>query len=184
MALQALKSAVDLFSNPELSPELPSWGNEIDEILEKAKSAVEKISTLALSRKAASIIEKQRVNDEFKTLAEQSPERLGEAVKNLDDVIDTFSGIIERSNARIDAGRTDLDRSLADLASKSVGLAKPTRRIMNDLFVALTKYHNQIVEFYYFLLALRAEYSVDSRDGPSFNDPVALGDYLREQMKV
>jgi hypothetical protein len=186
MALQALKSAVDLFSRPdEVGLELSAaLRNNTREIHERVKNSVAHISALVLSRKVEGIGEKERVTNEFRALAKENPADLDGAIKQLEDSIATISVIIERSKSRIADTRTELDRSLADLAAKSVGDAKITRRMVNKFFIVLTEYHNQVVELFYFLLALRAEYSVDSRGGPSFNDPAALGDYLREQMKV
>jgi hypothetical protein len=183
--LRALKSTVELFSNPEAPPELSvASGDSKREIYERVKGSIANISAIVLTRKVEVIGEKQRVTDEFKAFAKEHPEDLDAAIKQLDDCIEAISVIIERSKSRIADNRAGLDRSLADLAAKSVGDAKITRRMINKFFVILHEYHNQVVELFYFLSAVRAEYSADSRGGPSFKDPAALGDYLREQMKV
>jgi hypothetical protein len=55
------------------------------------------------------------------------------------------------------------------------------RELQTRLLKAEASFINALVDYYYFLLALRAEHDPDARGGPSFDNPDDLAAYLRER---
>lgn len=109
---------------------------------------------------------------------------VGQALIQLSETIAGFEALIENSKATLVSQQAEADALLAQAASVSVANARLARHAVNKFFELGGDLHNETVEFYYFLLALRAEYDPDTRSGPSFDNPKALSDYLREQLKA
>jgi hypothetical protein len=184
MALQALASAIDLFSAP--AAEHPwaaadSAGRETHEALKGYNTA---LAHMIRARKIKAIEQKNSINASFKTVAKENPELVDQALAQLSETIAGFEALIENTKARLVSQQAAADALLAQAASISVANARLARRAVNKFFELGGDLHNETVEFYYFLLALRAEYDPETRGGPSFDNPKALGDYLREQMKA
>jgi hypothetical protein len=184
MALQALTSAIDLFSAPAARQSWPAAGS-IDRVFrEEMKIHIVKATELLREKKTSAIDQKRAINASFKALAADSHHALRQGVVQLSETIRKFEALIEQNNAQMILQQAEADASLAHIAGVDVGSAKLARRLSNKFFEIGGEFHNETVEFYYFLLALRAEYDPDARGGPSFDDPKALSDYLREQMKA
>ncbi|NVN86993.1 MAG: hypothetical protein HXX15_13010 [Rhodopseudomonas sp.] len=184
MAVQALSSAINLFSAPAadrfwLGPNLPE-----SEFQEELKSHISKLSDLIRRRRTNAVQEKLRLNSSFRSLAQAGGEPFEKAMLQLDETISQFEIFIGQDKATIIRQQEELDTALAGLASMSVSTARLARRSLNRFVELNGELHNEIIEFYYFLLALRAEYIPDAHDGPAFGDPTALEDYLREQLKT
>jgi hypothetical protein len=184
VALQALASAIDLFSAPAADRPwavADSAGRETHEALKGYNTA---LADILRARKIKAIEQKNSINASFRTIAKQTPELVGQALVQLCETIAGFEVLIENSKATLVSQQAEADALLAQAASVSVANAKLARRAVNKFFELGGDLHNETVEFYYFLLALRAEYDPDARGGPSFDSPKKLGDYLREQMKA
>jgi hypothetical protein len=184
MALQALASAIDLFSAPAADrpwAAVDSAGRETHEALKGYNTA---LADMILARKIKAIEQKNNINASFRAIAKENPELVGQTLVQLRETIAGFEALIENSKATLVSQQAEADALLAQAASVSVANARLARRAVNKFFELGDDLHNETVEFYYFLLALRAEYDPDARGGPSFDDPKALGDYLHEQMKA
>jgi hypothetical protein len=184
MALQALASAIDLFSAPAADrpwAAADSAGRETHEALKGYNIA---LADMIRARKIKAIEQKNSINASFRTVAKENSELIGQVLVQLSETIAGFEALIENSKATLVSQQADADALLAQAASVSVANARLARRAVNRFFELGGELHNETVEFYYFLLALRAEYDPDTRGGPSFDDPNKLGDYLREQMKA
>ena len=184
MALQALTSAIDLFSAP--AAEHPwaaadSAGRETHEVLKGYNTA---LAGMIRARTIKAIEQKNSINASFRTVANENPELVGQALVQLSETIAAFEALIEKSKATLVSQQAEADALLAQAASVSVANAKLARCAANKFFELGGDLHNETVAFYYFLLALRAEYDPGTRGGPSFDNPKTLGDYLREQMKA
>jgi hypothetical protein len=176
MTLQALASAIDLFSAPaadRLWPTADSAGCETHEALKDYNAA---LADMIRARKAKAVEQKNSSNASFRTVARENPELAGQALAQLGETIAKFEALIENSKATLVGQQVEADELLAQAASISVANARPARRAVNKFFELGGDLHNETVEFYYFLLALRAEYDPDARGGPSFDDPKPLGD--------
>ena len=136
------------------------------------------------AKKIKAIEQKQNISASFRTIAKENPELVKQAFVQLGETIAAFETLIENSKTTLAGQQAEADALLAQAASISVANARLARRAVDKFFELGGDLHNETVEFYYFLLALRAEHDPDARGGPSFNNPKALGDYLREQMKA
>ena len=58
------------------------------------------------------------------------------------------------------------------------------RQLQTRLLKAEAGFINALVDYYYFLLALRVEHDPDARGGPSFDNAEDLAAYLREQLEA
>jgi hypothetical protein len=184
MALQALTSAIDLFSTPTARQPWPAAGSVDREFREEMKVHIAKAMELLNEKRTSAIDQKRAIKASFKALAADSHQALQQGVAQLSETIRGFEALIEQSNAQMILQQAEADASLARIAEVDVESAKLARGLGNKFFEIGGEFHNETVEFYYFLLALRAEYDPEARGGPSFDDPKALGDYLREQMKA
>jgi hypothetical protein len=184
MALPALSSAIDLFSAPAADRPFASADSAGRETHEELKGYNAALADMIRARKIKAIEQKQNINASFKTISEENPELVGQALVQLSETIAGFETLIDNSKATLVSQQAEADALLAQAASVSVANARLARRAVNKFFELGGELHNETVEFYYFLLALRAEYDPDTRGGPSFDDPKTLGDYLREQMKA
>jgi hypothetical protein len=184
MAVQALTSAIDLFSAQAADQLWPAPDLAVRELQDELKVHISRLSDLVRKRKIDAVQQKRDLNASFKSLAAEGHESLKKGLLQLGETISRFESIIEQNKTTLALQQAEMDASLARIASVSASTAGLARRSINKLVELGSELHNETVEFYYFLLALRAEYTPDARGGPSFDDPKALGDYLREQMKA
>jgi hypothetical protein len=113
-----------------------------------------------------------------------SPELLADVLIHIDGLVEVASKIIDEQRARLEAGRIETDRKIAMAASADRNAAGSLRKVQTRLLKAEADYINALVDYYYFLLALRADHDPDSRGGPSFDNPDDLAAYLREQLEA
>jgi hypothetical protein len=184
MALQALTSAIELFSTPAADRPWVAADSAGREALEALKGYNTTLADMFRAKKIKAIEQKNSINASFRNVSKENPELVGQALVQLSETIAGFEALIEKSKAALVSQQAEADALLAQAASVSVANARLARRAVNKFFELGGDLHNETVEFYYFLLALRAEYDPDTRGGPSFDNPKTLGDYLREQMKA
>ena len=182
MALQALKSAVDLFSAQ--TPLLAGVPEAEREFVDLAKDHVEKLLQMIRDRKIRAALQKTSISASFKDLAAEGPGSIAEGLAQLNATISDFDKMIAHGRKHILEQEAAFDREMARLAPHAVETVRRTRKQINRFFKLAGEFHNETVEFYYFLLALRAEYDPEAKGGPGFKDRRALAAYLREQMKA
>jgi len=184
MATGDLTSARNLFSVPHGKPFAfePDWAGR--EFQEAAKRYISQFSEQIKHRKIGAIEQKRALNISFQHLSEKGAKSLAQGLMQLAETIAQFEILIEQGKASLLQQQAELDAALASVASVSASDAKLARRSVNEFIELGGVFHNETVEFYYFLLALQSEYTPDARGGPSFDDPGMLGAYLRDQLKV
>jgi hypothetical protein len=101
MALQALASAIDLFSAP--TADLPwaaadSAGRETHEALKGYNTA---LGDMVRAKKIKAIEQKNNINASFRTVAKENPELVGQALVQLSETIAGFEALIEKSKATL-----------------------------------------------------------------------------------
>ena len=94
---------------------------------------------------------------------------------------------MKRSTIRKPALRSAASRPISQLQRplrSTETQAASLRELQTRLLKVETDFINALVDYYYFLLALRAEHDPDARGGPSFDNPDGLAAYLREQLEA
>jgi hypothetical protein len=102
-------------------------------------------------------------------------------LNHIDGLVEGVSKTIDDQKARLEAGRIETDRKIAQAASVDGNAGGSLRKLRTRLLKAEADFINALVDYYYFLLALRAEHDPDARGGPSFDNPENLAAYLRER---
>ncbi|HXO71962.1 MAG TPA: hypothetical protein VN838_23625, partial [Bradyrhizobium sp.] len=111
-------------------------------------------------------------------------ELLAGVLAHIDGLVEVVSRTIDDQKGRLEAGRIETDRKISKAASTDRNAAGSLRELQARLLKAEADYINALVDYYYFLLALRAEHDPDARGGPSFDNPDELAAYLREQLEA
>jgi len=82
----------------------------------------------------------------------------------------------------------DMERALAGRLGGDREAPAEVDRFLQEqaerVLQSLRRQHDRAVEFYYFLLALHAEYDPDARGGRTFSDPAEFASYMRQQLKA
>jgi hypothetical protein len=184
MALPALKDLVldDALIKPLA---LPSSGSPAGpaSIADYAK-ALPAFEQLSRERVAHFISSRTKLADDIKNILSSSPELLAAVLNHIDGFLEVVSRTIDDQKAKLEAGRAEADRKIAQAASADGNAAELLRKLQTRLLEAETNFINALVDYYYFLLALRAEHDPDARGGPSFDNPDDLAVYLREQLEA
>jgi hypothetical protein len=184
MALPALKDLVldDALTRPLALP-LSGSAAESVSAADYAK-ALPEFEQLSRERVAHFISSRTKLADDIKSILSSSPELLAEVLLHIDGLVEVVSKIIDDQKAKLEAGRIETDRKIAMAASADGNAAELLRKLQTRLLKAEADFINALVEYYYFLLALRAKDDPDARGGPSFDNPDDLAAYLREQLEA
>jgi hypothetical protein len=184
MALAALKNLAldDALTKPLALPLAGSTAGPVS-IADYAK-ALPEFEQLARDRVARSIASRTKLAVDIKSILSSSPELLADVLAHIDGLVEVVSKIIDDQKARLEAGRIETDRKIAKAASTDANAARLLRKLQKRLLKAETDFINALVDYYYFLLALRAEHDPDARGGPSFDNADDLAAYLREQLEA
>jgi hypothetical protein len=184
MALPALKDLVldDALTKPLALPLSGSPAGPVN-IADYAK-ALPAFEQLCRERVAHAIASRTKLAVDIRNILSSSPELLADVLIHIDGLVEVVSKIIDDQKARLEAGRIETDRKIAKAASADGNAAGSLRELQTRLLKAETDFINALVEYYYFLLALRAEHDPDARGGPSFDNPDDLAAYLREQLEA
>ncbi|MEA2941507.1 MAG: hypothetical protein QOD09_2036 [Bradyrhizobium sp.] len=180
MALAALKDLVldDALTKPLALPLSGSVAGAVS-IADYAK-ALPEFERLSRERVAHFVSSRTKLAIDIRNILSSSPELLGDVLNHIDVLVEAVSKIIDDQKVRLEAGRIEADRKIANAASTEGGAAG----IQTRLLKAETNFINALVDYYYFLLALRAEHDPDARGGPRFDNPDELAAYLREQLEA
>jgi hypothetical protein len=146
--------------------------------------ALPEFERLSGERVAHFVSSRTKLAADIKNILSSSPELLAEVLNHIDGLVEAVCKIIDDQKARLEAGRIETDRKIAQAASADGNTAGPLRKLQTRLLKAEADFINALVDYYYFLLALRAEHDPDARDGPSFDNPDELAAYLREQLEA
>jgi hypothetical protein len=103
-------------------------------------------------------------------------------LERLDELIEVVDRIIVEAKRQHQGCVEETDRRIAASAKVDKESARTSRKLQKRLLKAHAAWVNSMVEYYYFLLSLRAEHDPDARGGPVFDDPRALSAYLREAL--
>ncbi len=184
MAFPALKDLVldDALTEPLALPLSGSPAGPVS-IADYAK-ALPEFEQLSQERVAHFISSRTKLAVDIKNILSSSPELLADVLLHIDGLVEVVSKVIDDQKARLEAGRIETDRKIAEAASADGNAAGSLRKLQTRLLKAEADFINALVEYYYFLLALRAEHDPDARGGPSFDNPDDLAAYLREQLEA
>jgi hypothetical protein len=182
MALPALK---DLALDDALTRPLPLSGSlaGLVSVADYAK-ALPEFEQLSRERVAHFILSRTKLAADIKNILSSSPELLADVLLHIDGLVEVVSKVIDDQKARLETGRIETDRKIAKAASADGNAAGLLRELQTRLLKAEADFINALVDYYYFLLALRAEHDPDARGGPSFDNPDDLAAYLREQLEA
>jgi hypothetical protein len=184
MALAALKDLVldDALTRPLALPLSGSPAGPVSAAdYAKALPAFEQLSR---ERIAHAIASRTKLAVDIKDILSSSPELLADVLSHIDGFVEVVSRIIDDQKARLETGRVETDRRIAKAVSADGSAAGSLRELQTRLLKAEASFIDALVDYYYFLLALRAEHDPDSRGGPSFDNPDDLAAYLREQLEA
>jgi hypothetical protein len=184
MALPALKDLVldDDLTRPLALPLSGSPAGPVS-IADYAK-ALPEFEQLSQERVAHFISSRTKLAVDINNILSSSPELLADVLIHIEGLVEVVSKVIGDQKARLEAGRIETDRKIANAASTDGNAAELLRKLQTRLLKAEADFINALVEYYYFLLALRAEHDPDARGGPSFDNPDDLAAYLREQLEA
>ncbi|MEA2909257.1 MAG: hypothetical protein QOJ15_1338 [Bradyrhizobium sp.] len=184
MALPALKDLVldDALTKPMALSLSGSPAGPVS-VADYAK-ALPAFEQLSRERVAHFISSRTKLAVDIKSILSSSPELLADVLLHIDRLVEVVSKVIDDQKARLEAGRIETDRKIAKAAAADGNAAELLRKLQTRLLKAEADFINALVEYYYFLLALRAEHDPDARGGPSFDNPDDLAAYLREQIEA
>lgn len=184
MALPALKDLVldDALTKPLALPLSGSPAGSAS--MADYANALGEFEQLARTRAAHFVSSRTKLAADIKNILSSSPELLADVLAHIDGLVEAVSQTIDDQKARLEAGRIETDRKIANAASADGDATGLLRKLQMRLLKAETDFINALVEYYYFLLALRAEHDPDARGGPSFDNPEDLAAYLREQLEA
>jgi hypothetical protein len=180
MALPALK---DLVLDDELTRPLalPFSGSPVGSVsVADYAEALPAFEQLSRERIAHLISSRTRLADDIKNILSSSPESLADVLLHIDGLVEVVSRTIDDQRATLEVGRIETDLKIAKAAS-AANAAGLLRELQTRLLQAEAYFIDALVEYYYFLLALRAEHDPDTRGGPSFDNPDDLAAYFRER---
>jgi hypothetical protein len=184
MALPALKDLVldDALTRPLA---LPLSGSPVGPVsVADYAEALPAFEQLSRERVAHLISSRTRLADDIKNILSSSPESLADVLIHIDGLVEVVGRTIGDQRATLEVGRIETDLKIAKAASADANAAGLLRELQTRLLRAKADFINALVEYYYFLLALRAEHDPDARGGPSFDNPDDLAAYLREQLEA
>jgi hypothetical protein len=181
MALAALKDLVldDALTKPLALPLSGSPAGPVS-VADYAK-ALPEFEQLSRERVAHFVSSRTKLAVDIKNILSSSPELRADVLAHIDGLVEAVSKVIDDQKARLEAGRIETDRKIANAASVDGNAAGSLRKLQTRLLKAEASFINALVDYYYFLLALRAEHDPDTRGGPSFDNPDELAAYLRER---
>jgi hypothetical protein len=184
MVLPALKDLVldDALTKPLALPLSGSPAGPAN-MADYAK-ALPEFEQLSKERVAHAISSRTKLAADIKNILSSSPELLADVLLHIDGFLEVVSQIIDDQKASLEVGRIETDLKIAKAASADRNAAGLLRELQKRLLKAETDFINALVDYYYFLLALRAEHDPDARGGPSFDNPGDLAAYLREQLEA
>ena len=142
------------------------------------------LEQLCRERVARAIASRTRLEADIKNILSSSPELLADVLNHIDGLVEVVSKTIDDQKARLEVGRIETDRRIAKAVPAGGNAAESLRELQTRLLKAEADYINALVDYYYFLLALRAEHDPDARGGPSFDNADDLAAYLREQLEA
>jgi hypothetical protein len=188
MAVPALKQAMETFAAVPQPPTdfAPGGVSQRQDIVRQTKKFVDDVAQW----QAGMIQVQQSLTKMYRDVAElatKQPEAralLDVSVRGIEEFIRVVDESIETERRAIDESELSDRQVVATMMKKSQDNAHFMRKILKKLRDAGISQHNTRVNFYYFLLALRAEYDPESRGGPKFTDPVALERHLRGERNV
>ena len=184
MALPALKDLVldDALTKPLALPLSGSAAGPIN-AADYAKALAE-FEQLSRERVAHFISSRTKLAGDIKNILSSSPELLADVLLHIDGLVEVVSRTIDDQKAKLEVGRIETALKIAKAASAAGNATGLLRELQTRMLKAETNFINALVEYYYFLLALRAEHDPDARGGPSFDNPDDLAAYLREQLEA
>jgi hypothetical protein len=160
---------------------MDALGQDMVDVL-KAQNA--RLEGMINARKVRAIEQKSKLKAAYQAMEAEGPDSLADGLEQVTAILPQFSSMIDEAKAIYEQRRQELDAALARVARISVPNAKRARREVNRFFELGAELHNETIEFYYFLLSLKAQHEREATSGPSFSDPKSLGKYLREQLKA
>jgi hypothetical protein len=177
MALQALKSAEELFSMPA-----QAWlaANAEQEFADAIEVQTERLTALNRERRSRAEAQKKDLIASFEALAKEGHESLNAGLAQLTETISRFDSMIEQQKAQALVLQARANDALARLPRQSVDVTRRARRSTNKFFKLGDELHNETVEFYYFLLALRADYDPDASGGTALESASDIKKFFSE----
>jgi hypothetical protein len=139
---------------------------------------------LSRERVAHAIASRTKLAVDIKNILSSSPELFADVLLHIDGLVEVVSETIGDQQAGLEVGRIETDLKIAKAASVDRNEAASLRKLQARLLKAGADLINALVDYYYFLLALRAQHDPDARGGPSFDNPDDLAAYLREQLEA
>jgi hypothetical protein len=184
MALAALKDLVldDALTKPLALPLSGSPAGPVS--IADYANALPEFEQLSRKRVAHATASRTKLAVDIKSILSSSPELLADVLLHIDGLVEVVSRVIDDQKARLEAGRIETDRKIANATSADGNAAGLLRELQTRVLKAEADFINALVDTYYFLLALRAEHDPDARGGPSFDNPDDLAAYLREQLQA
>src|SRR4051794_24386640 len=163
MALPALKDIVldDALTQPLALPLSGSLAGPF--IIADYAKALPEFEQLSRERVAHLITSRTKLAVDIKNILSSSPELLADVLVHIDGFVEVVSTTIADQKAKLEAGRIETDRKIAKTASADANAARLLRKLQKRLLKAEADFINALVDYYYFLLALRAEHDPDAR---------------------
>jgi hypothetical protein len=180
----ALKDLVldDALTRPLALPWSGSRGGPVS--IAAYSKALPEFEQLCRQRIAHMISSRTKLAADIKNILSASPALLPDVLAHIDRLVEVVSRAIDEQKATVESGRIETDRKIANVAATDRTAASLLRRLQRRLLKAETNFINALIDYYYFLLALRAEHDPDARGGPSFDNAKDLAAYLREQLEA
>jgi hypothetical protein len=181
MPLPALKDLTigDEFSEPL---DLPALSADRQSSIYSFAKSVTKLEGDLQQRITDTILRREAFANQLADFIKQSPDSVPHVLEHLDDIAELLSKSIDSHKAKLDNFRTETDKKIAASATVDRNGAKFLRKLQKRILKAFISYINNLVEYYYFMLSLRAEYDPDSRGGPSLSTAEEIDDYFRKMI--
>lgn len=181
MAVPAFKQAMEIFAAaPQPPADLAAPGfSKRQNILRLANKFADDVAQW----RAGMIQVRQGLTDIFRDTLEIAPKEMGIRIRGLDEFIEQVDRNIEDERRVIDESELGDRQVVATLKKSSSDNAHFLRKVLKKMREAAILQHNTRVDFYRFLLALRADYNPEYSGGPTFDNAEDLINDLRNQTR-
>jgi hypothetical protein len=163
---QALQAAVEKFA---AAPRFTALGGEGGGTHESMVRTVKGFENSVAQWRSDMLTVQEGMAEMYRGLASLSwaPD-VSPQLRGLDEFIDLVDETIESESLALDQSKLEIRQAVATIAKTSADNARFTKKMLKRIYEAGADQHNARVEFYRFLLRLRAECNPTYRGGPMF----------------
>jgi len=179
---EALRKAIDTFSVAPQAPKEAAVGAAASR--EQMMRNVKRFENEVAQWRSDMLMARSAMTDMCKSTLELRAPQLEQVLfASLDEFVELVDNEIEMERMDLEGSRFSSKQAIATIAKKSSDNAHLVQKLLKRIYDAGVERHNARVDFYRFLLELRAQYNPDYRGGPTFESADELIDDLHKNAR-